>query len=239
MKLSKNHIISNNSQNINLKGDLYAEPSSKSAVENGNHANKFLFEQEKLITQNWLLINILNLKRRNTMDHPENLTGGRNVEQCNSNKKTNNDILKRSNIMQCAKVVKNMGRGLSALLILALIATMALGQNLVIGSGSTYGGAGTYTIKGNITNAGVAAATTIGGTVTMNSATALQTIGSAGQGAINFGTLNINTAFGAKTTTMAVSTGVSTNLSIAAASGYVVGANTLTIDALSSIGAGG
>jgi len=238
-----NQIVRVKSQIINLKGDVYAEPLFTSAVAlwgaatSGLHLNEYLSEQEKLITQNWLFINIL--KRRNTMDHPENLTGGRNAKQCINKNNTNNEISKRSKIMQCATVAKNLGRGFSAILIIALIATMALGQNLVIGSGSTYGGAGAYVVKGNITNPGVAAATTIGGSMTMNSATALQTIGTAGQGVINFGTLNINTSFGAKTTTMAVSTGVSTNLSIAAASGYVVGANTLTIDAISSIGAGG
>jgi fibronectin-binding autotransporter adhesin len=148
-------------------------------------------------------------------------------------------IIQRSNIMKSSLSKTFVGRSVYALLTLALIATMAMGQNLIIGTGSTYGGAGTYVIKGNITNAGVVAATPIGGTVTMSSSTQLQTIGTATNGAINFGTLNISTTFGAKSTTAAVSTGVSASLAIAAASVYSIGANSLTIDALSSIGAGG
>jgi hypothetical protein len=125
-------------------------------------------------------------------------------------------------------------------LVLASILTLAtaFGQNLVIGTGSTFTGAGTYLVKGNITNAGVAGATTIGGTVTMNGA-AGQTIGTALNGQIDFGTLNINTSAGTKTTTAAVATAVSANLAIAAASVYDIGTNTLQIDAASSIGAGG
>jgi fibronectin-binding autotransporter adhesin len=173
------------------------------------------------------------------MDHPENLTGGRNVEQCNNNKKTNNDILKRSNIMQCAKVVKNMGRGLSALLILALIATMALGQNLVIGNAAaTFAGAGTITVKGNITNPGIATAVTIGCPVVLNGVAA-QSIGTATQGAINFATLNVSPTVAA-TTTLNVASSVSTAVTIGAGAinaTLAVGANnTLTIGGTSAFG---
>ncbi|MGD0591523.1 MAG: hypothetical protein ABSA44_12125 [Bacteroidota bacterium] len=133
-----------------------------------------------------------------------------------------------------------VGRSLYALLTIALIAAMAMGQgNLIIGTGSTYTGAGTYVIKANIKNTGVAAATVIGGTVTMGSTTQLQTIGITTNGEIDFGTLNINTTFGANSTTAAVTTKVSTSLAIAANSVYSIGANALTIDALSSIGASG
>jgi hypothetical protein len=148
-------------------------------------------------------------------------------------------IIQRSNIMKSSLGKTFAGRSLYVLLAIALIAAMAMGQNLIIGTGSTYTGAGTYVIKGNITNPGVAAATAISGTVTMSSTTALQTIGTATNGEIDFGTLNINTAFGANSTTAAVTTKVSANLAIAASSVYSIGANSLTIDALSSIGAGG
>ena len=173
------------------------------------------------------------------MEHPEKLPGGRDAKQGIKYKKTNNKFSKRSNTMKDMRYSKIARMSVITLLAVGFIAAFALGQSLVIGSGSTYTGAGTYVIKGNITNAGVAAATTIGGTVTMSSTTQLQTIGTAAQGAINFGTLNVNTVFGAKTTTTAVATAVSTNLSIAASSVYAIGTNSLTISAASSIGAGG
>jgi len=88
-------------------------------------------------------------------------------------------------------------RGVTTLLFLALAATLALGQNVVVGSGSTYAGAGTYNVKGNITNSGVAGATSVSGTVNLNG-TSAQTIGTATNGAINFGTLKA-TAISVKT----------------------------------------
>ena len=93
---------------------------------------------------------------------------------------------KRSTAMKPSTGCKLVRRGLTTLLFMGLIATLALGQNLVIGSGSTYTGAGSYVVKGNITNSGVAAATSIAGTVTMSSTTAAQTIGTGGQGDINW-----------------------------------------------------
>jgi fibronectin-binding autotransporter adhesin len=126
-------------------------------------------------------------------------------------------------------------RGLTVILLSAVMLTSLFSQHVVIQSNGTFTGSGTYTIKGNITNAGVAAATTIPGTVTMGSTTALQTIGTGGNGAINFATLNINTSFGTKTTTAAVSTAVSTALSVAALSVFDIGATTLTLSGTSTL----
>ena len=132
-----------------------------------------------------------------------------------------------------------MGRGLSALLILALIATMAMGQNLIIGNAAaTFAGAGTITVKGTITNPGVATATAMPGVVTLNGAAA-QSIGTAGQGAINFATLNVSPTVVA-TTTLNVASSVSTAVTIGAgainATLAVGAANTLTIGGTSAFG---
>jgi filamentous hemagglutinin len=173
------------------------------------------------------------------MKHPDELPGGRNAKYSVNNNNPNNKISKRSNIMKYTSFVKTLSRSVLALLAIALIATMAFGQHLVIGTGSTYGGSGNYVIKGNITNPGVAATTTINGTVTMSSSTQLQTIGTATNGEIDFGTLNISTSFGVKSTTAAVATKVATSLSVADGSKYDVGATTLTIDAASTLNSSG
>jgi fibronectin-binding autotransporter adhesin len=144
-------------------------------------------------------------------------------------------IIQRSNIMKSSLSKTFVGRSLYALLTIALIATMAMGQHLVIGTGSTYGGAGTYVIKGNITNTGVAAVTPIGGTVTLNGAAA-QSIGG-GTGAINFSTLNVTPSVVA-TTTMNVASTVSTAVNIGTAvtaATLAVGANSLTITGTSAL----
>jgi len=118
-------------------------------------------------------------------------------------------------------------RGVTTLLFLALAATLALGQNVVVGSGSTYAGAGTYNVKGNITNSGVAGATSVSGTVNLTG-TSAQTIGTATNGAINFGTLKA-TAISVKT--FAVNSTVSAAIDITSAGGtqFSIGAKKLTL----------
>ncbi|HVN48568.1 MAG TPA: hypothetical protein VMU30_07055 [Bacteroidota bacterium] len=119
---------------------------------------------------------------------------------------------------------------------------MAFGQNLIIGSGSTYGGSGgTYIIKGSIRSAVASPTVTINGTVTLGntSATASDTIGTGATGGlITFGTLNVVNPV-TKPTTAAISTKVGTSLSIAASAGLDIQGTSLTIDAASSIGSGG
>lgn len=128
-------------------------------------------------------------------------------------------------------------RSMYALLIITLVTITAFGQNLVVGNSSaTFSGAGTYSVKGNITNGGVASATTINGTVTMSGAAA-QTIGTATNGPLTFGTLNVNTT--SNTTTAAVSTTVGTALSVGNGTTYDIGATTLTLNGTSSLNASG
>ncbi|MFZ1978199.1 MAG: hypothetical protein WAV76_09605 [Bacteroidota bacterium] len=164
------------------------------------------------------------------MKHPEDLPGGRNAKQIMNNNKSNNNISKRSNVMNCATVVKTMGRGLSALLILAFIATTAFGQNLVIGTlgAATFNGSGSYNVKGNIIDSTSTAAKLINGTVTMNGSS--QTIGLASKANISIQNLIVSSS---TSTSLAVSTEVTTNLNIGA-SELIVGTNSLTIDAASS-----
>jgi hypothetical protein len=139
-----------------------------------------------------------------------------------------NQHLFRSTAMKNATGIKCLGREIATLLItLAIVATLAMGQNLVVGSGSTFAGNGQYIIAGSITNT---APVTINGVVTLNGQ-AGQTIGTTGQ--IDFQTLNVNTTSG--NATMAVSTAVSTALSIANGSTFDIQNNTLGIGGTSTL----
>lgn len=123
------------------------------------------------------------------------------------------------------------GRGIYALLIIALAANFAFGQGFAINGSPTLNGSGTYSIKGNITNT---APVTFTGTVAVTmSGAAAQTLGSAGNGAITIPTLNINTT--SNTTTAAVSTSVGTALTVATGSTYDIGATTLTLGGTSTL----
>ncbi len=225
MKFINKHITTKQLRINNSKGDLYAEPFFKSAVApvnaviNVNQLYKFFSEQEGLIINNFS-------KRRNTMEYPEVLPGGRNAKQVISNKKSKNKISKRSSVMQYATFVKTLGRGISALFILALMATIAFGQSLVIGNGSTYTGSnGVYKIKGDITNNGVTGSTVINGTV--NLIGAAQNIGTAANGTIGFGNLSIQ---GTGTKTSNVTDSVLTAIDIAgsdATAAFNLGTNKL------------
>lgn len=130
------------------------------------------------------------------------------------------------------------GRSLYALLISALVTITAFGQHLVITGAPTLNGTGTYNVKGNITNT-VPTTFTETVTVTMNGAAA-QSIGTTGNGAIIFPTLNIMPTAGA-TTTLNVASTVSTAVTIgtgAIATTLAIGANNLTITGTSAFGNG-
>ncbi|MFZ4620523.1 MAG: beta strand repeat-containing protein [Bacteroidota bacterium] len=123
-------------------------------------------------------------------------------------------------------------RGMSALVALVLMFGMAMGQNdLVITGTTSISNSGTIKVKGNITNAGVAGATTIGGTVHLKKAGA-QAIGTASNGAINFATLVIPST-GDNTKTFNVNSAVSSSIDIAASAGatsqYDLNGNTLSV----------
>ena len=132
------------------------------------------------------------------------------------------------------------GRSLYTLLIIALLTVIAFGQagNLAITGAPTLNGSGIYNIKGNITNT-VATAFTGTVAVTMSGAAA-QSIGTIGNGAINFQTLNITPTVGA-TTTLNVASTVSTAVTIgtgAIATTLGIGTNSLTITGTSAFGNG-
>lgn len=115
---------------------------------------------------------------------------------------------------------------MSLLVALTLVVGFSFSQNWVLGNGSTVTNTGTINVKGNITNAGKAAATTIGGTVNMNG-TGAQSIGTASNGDINFATLNNSNG---NTTTLNVNSTISTAIDVTASSTFAVAASqTLTI----------
>lgn len=83
-----------------------------------------------------------------------------------------------------------MSRGLSAMLIVALVATMAMGQNLVVTGGGSFSGSGTINVKGNINTSGASGGVSIPGTVNLNGTATLQQLGVSGSNALTFATLN-------------------------------------------------
>jgi hypothetical protein len=145
-------------------------------------------------------------------------------------------IIQRSNIMKSSLGKTFVSRSLYALLTIALIAAMAMGQgNLIIGGTPTFTGAGTITVTHDIKNTGVAGVTAISGIVIMNGAGS-QAIGIATNGAINFSTLNVAPTVVA-TTTLNVASTVSTAVNIGTvptAATLAVGTNTLTITGTSA-----
>ncbi|MDP2886617.1 MAG: hypothetical protein Q8P51_16535 [Ignavibacteria bacterium] len=135
-------------------------------------------------------------------------------------------------------------RGLTALLAVFLVVGLTFSQDLVVKDGSTYGGTGTYNVRGNIKTSTLTVPKTIGGTVKMARITAgNQTIGTAGTTvALTFGTLQVNTAGGAGnvTTTQEVAgVVVSDALSVANGSTFDIAAKTLTIAKASTLNASG
>lgn len=124
-------------------------------------------------------------------------------------------------------------RTLSVLITLALFAgILSAGNNdLVITSTTSITNSGTIKVKGNITNSGVAGATTIGGTVQLKNAGA-QSIGTGTNGAINFATLVVPNA-ASSTKTFNVNSTISSSIDIAAGavntSKYDLNGNTLII----------
>ena len=150
------------------------------------------------------------------METPEVFSVNRNVKE----------KIKRSNVMKNSTIGKYLGRGILAILTLALVATVAMGQNLVIGGTPTFTGAGIINVKGAINNSVVAS---ISGVVNLTG-TAAQTIGTTG--ALTFSTLNVNTTVGAAS--LAVSTAVNTALLISASSTLNIQDNTLSIGGTST-----
>ena len=61
-------------------------------------------------------------RRRNTLEMPEVFSDSRNVKQ----------NIKRSNVMKYSTNIRILGKGFTIVLTLALFATLAMGQNLVL-----------------------------------------------------------------------------------------------------------
>lgn len=127
-------------------------------------------------------------------------------------------------------------RAITTVVAILFLFGMALSQNLVIQSGASFTGTGTYKVKGNIDNSANSSAVQFGGLVRLTGTTA-QDIGASGGGTLRFGQL---TAQGNSTKTMIVGVTVDDSLTIDAGTGnsLAVGANTLNIDGTSGIVSG-
>jgi hypothetical protein len=259
MKQQLQHITNNNSQFTNSKGDLYAIPSYKSTVAqinedhftNGLHlsgcslsmsdqlqikkyqSNTFLSEQEELVTRNSLLITFS--KRRNTMEHPDMSPGGRNAKKATNTNTTNNTISKRSNIMKHTSFAKTLSRSVIALLTIALIATMAFGQSIIVTGTGSFSGTGITNVTGNINTNGASAGVSITGTVNLNGTTTQQ-LGVSGSHALTFATLNaVGSSLKQTDVNVAVTDALTVNNS---GTGFDIQANSLTLGGSSTLTSG-
>lgn len=110
--------------------------------------------------------------------------------------------------------------------ILITIVGITFGQNMNIQAGSSYSGSGTYNIKGSINNA---EAKTIGGTVNLTGTN--QSIGTAGNGGLTFGTLN-SQGTGTKTQNVEVTT--TTAYTAGGTASYDINGQSLNLDGSAS-----
>lgn len=146
-------------------------------------------------------------------------------------------VIKRSNAMNTKGTLKFLGRGISLALVLTLVASFSLAQNLVVTGSGTFSNTGTIKVKGNINTVGASSAVTIPGTVELNGTTSAQDIGTSGGQDITFNILNI---LGTTNKIMSVNVAVLDALSINNGAGnYLdVGSRTLTLSGTSSITSG-
>ena len=91
--------------------------------------------------------------------------------------------------MKYTNITQLLSRGVSTLLILTLMATMAMAQSLVVTGGGSFSGTGTINVKGNINTSGASGGVSITGTVNLNGTTATQLLGVSGSNALTFATL--------------------------------------------------
>jgi hypothetical protein len=131
------------------------------------------------------------------METPEVFSVNRNVKE----------KIKRSNVMKNSTIGRFLKKGILAIFTLALVATVAMGQNL--NAAGTFTGTGIYIVNGNVVTSG-ATAVTIPGTVKLNG-TSTQTVGG-GTGLVTIDTLK---ATGISTKSLAVNTTV-TKVDVAA-----------------------
>jgi fibronectin-binding autotransporter adhesin len=179
---------------------------------NTYRSNLFLSEQERLVTHNSLLITFL--KRRNTMEHPEVLPGGRNARKATNTKSTNNKFSKRSNTMKYNRFI-TIAATIFVALMIVVSGTFAQGNAALSG---TVTNNGTIKVRGTLSGA----TTTIGGTVEFNAA-GVQSI----PGGYTFTNLTASGGTGAKT--LGGATAVSGTLTVNNAGlNLVLGGSTLT-----------
>jgi hypothetical protein len=124
--------------------------------------------------------------------------------------------------------------GILALVTIVLIATVAMGQNLIVSGSGSFSGAGTINVKGNINTSGASAAVSIPGTVNLNGALSTQQLGVSGSNALTFSQL---IASGSIAKQMDVNVTVSDALTVNITGGlnFDLQANTLTLGGTSAL----
>jgi hypothetical protein len=154
MKLTNKHITNNNLLITISKGDLYEIQSYKFAVARRRGMNRSIGYSQSRDDRNYYS---QNSKRSNIMEHPEVLTGGRNAKQDVNINKSNNQFIKRSNVMKYNRFIKIAA---TIFVALTIVVSGAFAQGNAALSG-TVTNTGTIKIKGTLSGA----TTTIGGTV--------------------------------------------------------------------------
>jgi hypothetical protein len=138
-----------------------------------------------------------------------------------------------------------MKQGILAIITIALIAIVAMGQNLIVSGSGTFSGNGTINVKGNINTSAASGAISNPGIVNLNGSSSLQQLGVAGSNALTFAQL---VASGSVAKQMAVNVTVSDALTVNITGGLNVnvqtnvltlgGTSTLTLGSLNVSNAG-
>lgn len=136
--------------------------------------------------------------------------------------------------MKTTKSSNNIIRGLAVMLLISLFTVLGISQNVVVSSGGTFGGAGTYNIKGNINTSGAGGAVSFSGTVNLNGTTQQQ-LGVSGSNGLTFATLN---AVGTSIKQADVSVAVTDALTVNSGQNLDIQANTLTLSGTSTLTSG-
>jgi hypothetical protein len=159
MKLTNKHITNNNLPITISKGDLYEIQSYKFAVARRCGMKRSIGCSQSRNDRNYYS---QNLKRSNIMEHPEVLTGGRNAKQDVNINKSNNQFIKRSNVMKYNRFIKIAA---AIFVALTIVVSGAFAQGNAVLSGAVTN-TGTIKIKGTLSGT----VTTLGGTIEFNAA---------------------------------------------------------------------
>jgi hypothetical protein len=161
MNLTNKHITNNNLLITISKGDLYEIQSFKSSVARRSEINGSIGCSQSRDDRNYYS---QNSKRSNIMEHPEMLTGGRNAKQDVNNNKSNNQFIKRSNVMKYNRFIKIAA---TIFVALTIVVSGAFSQGNAVLNG-TVNNNGIIKIKGTLSGA----TTTITGIVEFNAVAA-------------------------------------------------------------------